>query len=33
MVRTRGAGFLFEAMSDKVRTGLEGLIAELSGEG
>lgn len=32
MVRTRGAGFLFEGMSAKVRAGLEGLIAELSGE-
>ncbi|MBB5318709.1 PilZ domain-containing protein [Tunturibacter empetritectus] len=32
MVRTRGAGFLFEMMSAKVRTELEGLIAELSGE-
>jgi hypothetical protein len=32
MVRTRGAGFLFEAMTPKVRAGLEGLIAELSRE-
>src|ERR1700722_15153135 len=32
MVRTRGAGFLFETMSAKVRVELEGLIAELSGE-
>jgi hypothetical protein len=32
MVRTRGAGFLFEAMAPKVRAGLEGLIAELSRE-
>ena len=32
MVRTRGAGFLFEAMTAKVRAGLEGLIAELSRE-
>jgi PilZ domain len=30
MVRTRGAGFLFEVMSAKVRAGLEGLIRELS---
>jgi hypothetical protein len=30
MVRTRGAGFLFERMSAKVRVGLEGLIRELS---
>jgi c-di-GMP-binding flagellar brake protein YcgR len=30
MVRARGAGFLFESMSAKVRTGLEGLIRELS---
>jgi PilZ domain len=32
MVRTRGAGFLFEMMSAKVRAELEALIAELSGE-
>jgi hypothetical protein len=32
MVRTRGAGFLFETMSAKVRAELAGLIAELSGE-
>jgi len=32
MVRTRGAGFLFETMTPKVRAGLEGLIAELSRE-
>jgi hypothetical protein len=32
MVRTRGAGFLFEAMTPKVRAALEGLIAELSRE-
>jgi hypothetical protein len=31
MVRTRGAGFLFESMSTKVRVGLESLIRELSG--
>jgi hypothetical protein len=30
MVRSRGAGFLFESMSPKVRAGLEGLIRELS---
>jgi hypothetical protein len=30
MVRTRGAGFLFEQMSARVRLGLEGLIRELS---
>src|SRR5271168_1472818 len=30
MVRTRGAGFLFEGMSAKVRVGLEGLIRGLS---
>ena len=30
MVRTRGAGFLFESMSARVRVGLEGLIRELS---
>ncbi len=30
MVRARGAGFLFESMSTKVRIGLEGLIRELS---
>jgi hypothetical protein len=29
MVRTRGAGFLFESMSPKVRGNLEGLIREL----
>jgi PilZ domain len=33
MVRTRGAGFLFETMSAKVRAELDGLIAELSEEG
>jgi PilZ domain len=32
MVRTRGAGFLFDAMAPKMRAGLEGLIAELSRE-
>jgi hypothetical protein len=32
MVRARGAGFLFETMSAKVRVELQGLIAELSGE-
>lgn len=32
MVRARGAGFLFEAMSAKVRMGLVGLMAELGGE-
>ena len=32
MVRTRGAGFLFDTMTPKVRTGLEELIAELSRE-
>ncbi|WP_158942266.1 PilZ domain-containing protein [Granulicella sp. S190] len=32
MVRARGAGFLFEAMSAKVRAGLTELIAELGGE-
>jgi hypothetical protein len=30
MVRTRGAGFLFESMSPKVQVGLRGLIQELS---
>jgi hypothetical protein len=30
MVRTRGAGFLFDGMSAKVRVGLEALIQELS---
>lgn len=30
MVRSRGAGFLFEGMSAKVRAGLEWLIRELS---
>jgi c-di-GMP-binding flagellar brake protein YcgR len=30
MVRTRGAGFLFERMSAKVQVGLEALIRELS---
>jgi hypothetical protein len=30
MVRTRGAGFLFDGMSAKVRVGLEALIRELS---
>lgn len=29
-VRSRGAGFLFESMSAKVRAGLEALIRELS---
>jgi PilZ domain len=29
MMRSQGAGFLFESMSPKVRVGLEGLIREL----
>jgi c-di-GMP-binding flagellar brake protein YcgR len=29
MMRSRGAGFLFERMSPRVRVGLEGLIREL----
>jgi hypothetical protein len=33
MVRARGAGFVFEAMSAKVREGLDELVRELSGEG
>jgi hypothetical protein len=32
MVRARGAGFLFETMSARVRGELQELIAELSGE-
>ena len=32
MVRTLGAGFLFETMSAKVRAELKGLIAELGEE-
>jgi hypothetical protein len=33
MVRSRGAGFLFETMSGRVRGALEELIRELGGEG
>jgi hypothetical protein len=32
MVRTRGAGFLFEGMSARMQRGLQGLLQELGGE-